>query len=225
MVAAAKGYRVVITMPETASVERRHLMKLFGAKLILTPGSEGMKGAIAKAQELVDKEGYFQPMQFSNPANPEAHRQATAKEIIDDIGKLHLDAFVAGVGTGGTISGTGEVLKTKYGCEIYAVEPADSPVLSGGQPNSHPIQGIGAGFIPDNYNAAIIDQIIQVTKEDAFETARKLAKLEGILAGISSGANVWASCQIAKSLGKGKNVVTIICDTGERYLSTPLIEA
>jgi cysteine synthase A len=224
MVAAARGYKVIFTMPESASVERRQLMKLLGAELILTPAADGMKGAIAKAKELADKHGYFQPMQFANPANPEIHRQTTGKEIVADLGKIKLDAFVAGVGTGGTISGAGEVLKKKYKCKVYAVEPTNSPVLSGGNPSSHPIQGIGAGFVPDNYNPEIVDEIIQVKNEDAFETARKLAKLEGILGGISSGANVWAACQVAAKLGKGKNIVTVICDTGERYLSTPLMQ-
>jgi cysteine synthase A len=224
MVAAARGYKVIFTMPESASVERRQLMKLLGAELILTPAADGMKGAIAKAKELADKHGYFQPMQFANPANPEIHRQTTGKEIVADLGKIKLDAFVAGVGTGGTISGAGEVLKKKYKCKVYAVEPTNSPVLSGGNPSSHPIQGIGAGFVPDNYNPEIVDEIIQVKNEDAFETARKLAKLEGILGGISSGANVWAACQVAAKLGKGKNIVTVICDTGERYLSTPLVQ-
>jgi cysteine synthase A len=224
MVAAARGYKAVFTMPETASVERRNLMKLLGADLILTPGSDGMKGAIAKANELVERHGYFQPMQFANPANPQIHRETTAKEIIQDLDGLKLDSFVAGVGTGGTISGAGEVLKSHFGCKLYAVEPADSPVLSGGEPGSHPIQGIGAGFVPDNYNPDIIDEIIQVNKEDAFETAKKLARLEGIIAGISAGANVWAACRVAEKLGPGKNIVTIICDTGERYLSTPLVQ-
>lgn len=224
MVAAAKGYKVMFTMPETASVERRHLMKLLGAELILTPGTEGMKGAMARASELVEEHGYFQPMQFANPANPEIHRQTTAKEIIQDLDELNLDAFVAGVGTGGTISGCGDVLKGVYSCKVYAVEPADSPVLSGGQPGPHPIQGIGAGFVPDNYDESVVDEIIQVTNEDAFNTARSLARLEGILAGISSGANVWAALKVARKLGEGNNVVTIICDTGERYLSTSLIK-
>ncbi len=224
MVAAAKGYMTVFTMPETMSVERRSILKLFGAEIILTPGPKGMKGAIEKAQELADKEGYFQPQQFSNPANPEIHRQTTAKEILDDLGDINLDAFVVGVGTGGTISGAGEVLKEKYNCQVYAVEPDDSPVLSGGEPGPHPIQGIGAGFIPEIYNADIVDEIIRVKAADAFATSKKLAKQEGILAGISSGAIVWAALQVAAKLGPGKTVVTIVADTGERYLSTPLTE-
>ncbi len=224
MVGAAKGYKVILTMPETASVERRNLMKLLGAELILTPGNDGMKGAIARAEQLVNEHGYFQPMQFSNPANPEIHRLTTAKEIIQDLDELNLDAFVAGVGTGGTISGCGEVLKGVYSCKVYAVEPADSPVLSGGQPGKHPIQGIGAGFIPENYNESFVDDIIPIDKDDAIKTARELARKEGILAGISAGANVRAALQVADKLGEGSNVVTIICDTGERYLSTALIE-
>jgi len=224
MAAAAKGYKTLFTMPETMTIERRNILKLLGAEIVLTPGSEGMKGAIAKAEEYAKKDGYFQPMQFSNPANPEIHRRTTAKEIIDDLADLNLDAFVAGVGTGGTISGAGEILKKKYGCKIYAVEPADSPVLSGGQPGPHPIQGIGAGFVPDNYNPEIVDDVIKVNKEDAFATAKMLARKEGILAGISSGANVWAALEVAAKLGQGKNVITIICDTAERYLSTPLAQ-
>jgi len=224
MVAAAKGYKALFTMPETMSVERLAILKLFGAEIVLTPGTEGMKGAIAKAEEYAKQEGYFQPMQFSNPANPEIHRMTTAREIIEDMADLNLDAFIAGVGTGGTISGAGEILKGKYGCKVYAVEPADSPVLSGGKPGPHPIQGIGGGFVPDNYNPEVVDDVIKVSKENAFATAKKLARQEGILAGISSGANVWAAMEIAGELGQGKNVITIICDTGERYLSTPLAE-
>ncbi len=224
MAAAVKGYKIVITMPETMSIERRNILKLFGAEIVLTPGLKGMKGAIEKARELTEKKGYYQPHQFSNPANPEIHRKTTAREIIADLGDLHLDAFVAGVGTGGTISGAGEILKAKYNCKLYAVEPDDSPVLSGGEPGPHPIQGIGAGFIPDVYNADIVDEIIQVGAENAFTTARNLAKQEGILAGISSGANVWAALQTASKHGSGKIVVTIVADTGERYLSTALAE-
>jgi cysteine synthase A len=224
MVGAALGYKVILTMPESASLERRNLMKLLGAELILTPAAEGMKGAIARARELVEKHGYFQPMQFSNPANPAVHRNTTAMEIVGDLGDINLDAFVAGVGTGGTISGAGEVLKSVYDCKVVAVEPANSPVISGGAPGPHPIQGIGAGFIPENYNAKIVDEVIQVANEDAFATAKDLAKKEGIIAGISSGANIWAACRMAERLGPGKTVVTVICDTGERYLSTPLVQ-
>ncbi|MEA3297318.1 MAG: cysteine synthase A [candidate division Zixibacteria bacterium] len=224
MVAAAKGYKCVIIMPETMSVERRAILKMLGADIILTPGSDGMKGAIAKADELTRQNGYFQPFQFSNPANPEIHRRTTALEIIDDLGDLALDALVIGVGTGGTISGVGRVLREKCNCKVYAVEPEASPVLSGGSPASHSIQGIGAGFIPDNYDSKIVDEIIRVKNEDALSTARQLAGKEGILAGISSGANVWAALQIAEELGKSGTVVTFVCDTSERYLSTALFE-
>ncbi|MCK4372854.1 MAG: cysteine synthase A [candidate division Zixibacteria bacterium] len=224
MVAAAKGYRCVFTMPETMSVERRAILKMLGAEIILTPGSEGMKGAIAKANELAGQDGYFQPQQFSNPANPEVHRRTTAVEIINDLDDLHLDALVIGVGTGGTITGTGTVLKDKYGCRVVAVEPDASPVLSGGDPGPHPIQGIGAGFVPDNYDAGIVDDIIRVRNEDALETSRRMAAREGMLVGISSGAIVWAALQVAAGLGEGKTVVTIVPDTGERYLSTALFE-
>lgn len=223
MVAAAKGYKAILVMPETMSMERRNILKLLGAEIILTPGSEGMSGAVEKARELAGREGYFQPLQFSNPANPEIHRQTTAEEIIEDLGKVHLDALVAGVGTGGTITGTGEILKKKYGCKVYAVEPDDSPVLSGGDPGPHSIQGIGPGFVPDNYNADIVDEIIRVKNHQAFETAKRLAREEGMLAGISSGAIVRAALQVASGLGTGKTVVTFVCDTGERYLSTDLI--
>ena len=224
MVAAAKGYRCIMTMPETMSVERRSILRLFGAELVLTPGAEGMKGAIAKANELSRQDGYFQPNQFSNPANPEVHARTTGPEIVADLGDIHLDAFVAGVGTGGTLSGAGRVLKQKYGCRVVAVEPDASPVLSGGQPGPHPIQGLGAGFVPDNYDPAVVDEIIRVKNADAVSTARALARQEGILAGISSGAIIWAALQVARRLGKDKTVVTIVCDTGERYLSTILTE-
>ncbi len=224
MVAAAKGYHCVFTMPETMSVERRAILKIFGAEIILTPGSEGMKGAIAKANELAGRAGYFQPQQFSNPANPEVHRRTTAVEIINDLDELHLDGLVVGVGTGGTITGTGTVLRDKYGCRVVAVEPDASPVLSGGDPGPHPIQGIGAGFVPDNYDANVVDDIIRVKNEDALETSRRLAAREGMLVGISSGAIVWAALQVAAELGEGKTVVTIVPDTGERYLSTALFE-
>ncbi len=224
MIAAAKGYRCVFTMPETMSVERRAILKMFGAKIILTPGSEGMKGAMAKANELAGREEYFQPQQFSNPANPEVHRRTTAVEIINDLDDLHLDALVVGVGTGGTITGTGTVLKDKYGCRVVAVEPDASPVLSGGDPGPHPIQGIGAGFVPDNYDANVVDDVIKVRNEDALETSRRMAAREGMLVGISSGAIVWAALQVAAGLGEGKTVVTIVPDTGERYLSTALFE-
>lgn len=224
MTAAAKGYKCVFTMPDTMSVERRSLMTIFGAEIILTPGSEGMKGAIAKAEELAARDGHFQPFQFSNPANPAIHRDTTAVEIINDLAELKLDALVVGVGTGGTISGAGRLLKEKYGCRVYAVEPEDSPVISGGEPGPHKIQGIGAGFIPDNYDKDVADEVIKVSNDNAFKTARELAAGEGILGGISSGANVWAALQVAREIGAGKTVVTFVCDTGERYLSTPMYE-
>ena len=222
MVAAAKGYKSVFTMPETMSMERRALLKMYGAEIVLTPGPEGMKGAIAKAEEIVSKGNAFMPMQFSNPANPEIHRKTTAPEIIADLNGVHLDAYVAGVGTGGTVSGGGQVLKEKYNCLVVAVEPDASPVLSGGQPGPHPIQGIGAGFIPENYDKSVVDRVIRAKADVALKSARDLAKKEGILGGISSGANVWAALQVARELGKGKTVVTFICDTGERYVSTAL---
>jgi cysteine synthase A len=224
MVAAVKGYRCVFTMPETMSLERRALLKFLGAEIVLTEGAKGMKGAVEKAQEFVEKFGYFQPQQFENPANPEIHRKTTAEEIIKDLGDLKLDYFVAGVGTGGTISGAGEVLKKKYGNKNIAVEPKDSPVLSGGKPGSHKIQGIGAGFVPRVYNPDNVDEIIQVSNEDAIATSKRLAKEEGILAGISAGANVFASLGIARRAGKGKLVLVIIPDVGERYLSTDLFK-
>jgi cysteine synthase A len=226
-VCAAKKYRLVLTMPETMSLERRTLLKHLGAELILTPGSEGMKGAIAKAEELLAKRpDSFMPNQFSNPANPEIHRQTTAKEIWDDTDGA-IDIFVAGVGTGGTITGVGEVIKAqKPSLQVVAVEPADSPVLSGGKPGPHKIQGIGAGFIPKVLNREIIDEIITVTNDQAMETARRIAKEEGILCGISSGANAWAAMQIAsRPENRGKQIVFPLCDTGERYLSTELVKS
>ena len=222
MVAAAKGYKCIFTMPESMSVERRAILKQFGAEVILTPKEEGMKGAISKAREYSSQAGYFEPSQFDNPANPAIHERTTGPEIIQDLGDIHLDAYVAGVGTGGTVSGGGKVLKEKYGCEIIAVEPDASPVLSGGDPGPHPLQGIGAGFIPGNYKKDVVDRVIRVKNEDALETSRQLARLEGILAGISSGAIVWSALQVARELGPGKTIVTFVCDTGERYLSTPL---
>jgi cysteine synthase len=223
MTAAVKGYRLILVMPDTLSVERRALMKAYGAELILTPGTEGMKGAIARAEEMVREHGYFMPQQFENPVNPEIHRHTTAAEILAQVG--HLDAFVAGVGTGGTITGVGEILKdTLPGVRIVAVEPADSPVLSGGPAGEHKIQGIGPGFIADVLNTGIIDEIVQVTSDAAAETARRLARAEGILAGISSGAAAWAALQVAQRLGAGKVVVTLLPDTGERYLSTGLFD-
>ena len=223
MTAAVKGYRLILVMPEGLSAERTALLQAYGAEVHLTPREQGMKGAIARAEELVRQHGYFMPLQFSNPANPEVHRRTTAAEILAQAG--HLDAFVAGVGTGGTITGVGEILKDALpGVEIVAVEPAGSPVLSGGSPGKHKIQGIGAGFVPEVVNAGAIDQIIQVADQDAVETARRLAREEGILAGVSSGAAAWAALQVASRLGQGKTVVTILPDTGERYLSTGLFD-
>lgn len=225
MVAAVKGYPIIFTMPETMSIERRAILEQFGAKIILTPGDKGMVGAVMEAQQFSDKENYFMPQQFENEANPEIHRKTTAEEILYDLKKMELDYLVVGVGTGGTITGVGEVLKKKYAkLKVVAVEPKDSPVLSKGNAGPHKIQGIGAGFIPEILNLDIIDEIITVSNEDAFETSIKLCKQEGVLAGISSGANVWAAIETAKKAGKGKMVLTVIPDTGERYLSTPLFK-
>lgn len=224
MVAAAKGINAILVMPDTMSQERRNLLRAYGAELVLTPGAEGMKGAIKKAEELAEEHGYFMPQQFSNEANAEIHRRTTGKEILEQFDG-ELDAFIAGVGTGGTITGAGEVLKEAIpSIQLYAVEPTDSPVLSGGKPGPHKIQGIGAGFVPLILNTEIYDGIIQVKNEDAFELARKAAKEEGILGGISSGAAIYAALQTAKKLGKGKKVLAIIPSNGERYLSTPLYQ-
>ncbi|ADM36133.1 cysteine synthase A [Bacillus subtilis] len=225
MVAAAKGLKAILVMPDTMSMERRNLLRAYGAELVLTPGAEGMKGAIKKAEELAEKHGYFVPQQFNNPSNPEIHRQTTGKEIVEQFGDDQLDAFVAGIGTGGTITGAGEVLKEAYpSIKIYAVEPSDSPVLSGGKPGPHKIQGIGAGFVPDILNTEVYDEIFPVKNEEAFEYARRAAREEGILGGISSGAAIYAALQVAKKLGKGKKVLAIIPSNGERYLSTPLYQ-
>lgn len=223
-VAAARGYRIIITMPETMSVERRNLMKAYGAELVLTEGSKGMKGAIAKAQELATQiENSFIPSQFTNPANPRVHEKTTGVEIWEDTdGKV--DIFVAGVGTGGTVSGVGAYLKSKNpNIKVVAVEPAGSPVLSKGVSGAHKIQGIGAGFVPETLNTEIYDEIITVENEDAFATGRKIARQEGALVGISSGAATWAGIQLAKRPeNKGKTIVVLLPDTGERYLSTPM---
>jgi cysteine synthase A len=225
-VAAARGYRLILTMPDTMSVERRTLLKLLGAELVLTPGAGGMRGAVSKAEELAKEiPNSFIPQQFNNPANPAIHRKTTAEEVWNDTDGL-IDIFVAGVGTGGTLTGVGEVLRQrKPGLRIIAVEPADSCVLSGGKPGPHKIQGIGAGFVPNVLNRALIDEVITVTNDAAIETARKLASQEGILCGISSGAACWAALQVAsKSESQGKLIVVILPDTGERYLSTDLAQ-
>ena len=223
-VAAAKGYRLIITMPETMSVERRQLMKAYGAELVLTEGAKGMKGAIAKAEELAKEIPHsFIPGQFVNPANPAVHRSTTGPEIWADTDGS-VDFFVAGVGTGGTITGVGEYLKSQNpAVKVVAVEPADSPVLSEGRSGSHKIQGIGAGFVPDVLNTAVYDEIIPVANEDAFATGRQIGRTEGVLVGISSGAATWAAIQLAKRPeNKGKTIVVLLPDTGDRYLSTPL---
>ena len=223
-VAASRGYRLIITMPETMSIERRNLMKAYGAELVLTEGSKGMKGAIAKAEELAKEiPGSFIPSQFTNPANPAIHQKTTGVEIWDDTeGKV--DIFVAGIGTGGTISGTGAYLKSKNpNIKVVAVEPASSPVLSEGKAGPHKIQGIGAGFVPETLDTAIYDEIITVENEAAFETGRTIARTEGVLVGISSGAALWAAIELAKRPeNKGKTIVALLPDTGERYLSTPM---
>jgi len=227
MVCAARGYKLVITMPETMSRERRQLLKAYGAELILTPGPDGMGGAIAKARQLVEEnpDSWFMPQQFENAANPEVHRNTTAEEVWNDTDG-QVDIFVAGVGTGGTITGVGEVLKArKPGVQVVAVEPDASPVLSGGPKGPHPIQGIGAGFVPPILNTGIYDEIIRVKNDDAFETARAVATKEGVLVGISSGAAIWSAIQLAKRPeNAGKLIVVVIPSFGERYLSTPLFE-
>jgi len=222
-VCAAKGYNAVFTMPETMSQERRNLLKAYGAELVLTPGSEAMKGAIKKAKELKEEHGYFEPQQFENLANPEIHELTTGPELVDQCEGKQIDAFLAGVGTGGTLSGVGKVLRKEYpNVEIVAIEPEASPVLSGGEPGPHKLQGLGAGFVPDTLNTDIYDSIIKVGNDTAMDMARRVAKEEGILAGISSGAAIYAAIQKAKELGKGKTVVTVLPSNGERYLSTPL---
>ena len=225
MVAASKGIKAVIVMPDTMSMERRNLLRAYGAELVLTPGSDGMNGpngAIKTAEKLAKEHGYYMLQQFKNEANPEIHRLTTGKEIVEQLPD-GVDAFVSGIGTGGTISGAGQVLKESFpNVKIIAVEPTDSPVLSGGKPGPHKIQGIGAGFVPDTLNTKIYDEIVLIENEEAFEYARRAAREEGILGGISSGAAICAALKVAKKLGKGKKVVAVLPSNGERYLSTPL---
>lgn len=225
MIGAAKGYKVVLVMPDTMSIERRKLLKAFGAELILTEGVKGMKGAIQKAEELAEENpDYFIPQQFKNAANPDVHRKTTALEILDQMDN-ELDMFIAGVGTGGTITGVGEILKDKLkSVKIVAVEPSGSPVLSGGNPGPHKIQGIGAGFTPEVLNTSVIDEVVTVKDEEAYDMARKVAIEEGILVGISSGAAIYAAIEKAKEIGKNKKIVVVIPSYGERYLSTPLYD-
>lgn len=224
MVAAAKGYRLIVVMPDTMSIERRNLLRAYGAELVLTPGAEGMKGAIKKAEALVEEHGYFLPQQFDNFANPKVHELTTGPEIAKQM-KDGLDGFVSGVGTGGTITGAGKVLRQHFpNIKIVAVEPKDSPVLSGGSPAPHKIQGIGAGFVPSVLDTDIYDEIYQIENEEAFEASRSVAKQEGILGGISSGAAIAAARKLARELGEGKKVLAILPDNGERYLSTALYQ-
>ena len=223
MIGKLKGYKVIIIMPETMSKERRDLIKAYGAELVLTEGSKGMKGAIEKALEYEKQGGYFIPQQFENIANPEKHYATPAEEIFEDINDL--DYFISGVGTGGTVTGVGKNLKEKIsGLKVVAVEPSKSPVLSGGNPGAHKIQGIGAGFVPGNYDSSIIDEVVQVTDEDAFKTAKDFAAQEGVLIGISSGAAVFAAIELAKKVGKGKKILAIAPDGGEKYISMGLYD-
>ncbi|EQB37237.1 cysteine synthase [Virgibacillus sp. CM-4] len=224
MVAAAKGYKAVLVMPDTMSQERRNLLRAYGAQLVLTPGAEGMKGAISKAEELQKQNNYFMPQQFNNEANPEVHARTTGAEIVSQMSE-GLDAFVAGIGTGGTITGAGKVLKENFeGIQLYAVEPSASAVLSGETPGPHKIQGIGAGFVPKILDTDIYNEILRIDNEEAFATSREVATTNGILGGISAGAAVAAAKKIAKKLGKGKKVLAVFPDNGERYLSTPLYQ-
>ncbi len=224
LVCAVKGYRLVLTMPDTMSLERRRLLGAYGAELVLTPGAQGMRGAIEKAEEIARSKKCFMPQQFKNPANPRVHERTTGPEIFAALDG-RIDAFVAGVGTGGTITGVGRMLRKRLPqVQIVAVEPTDSPVLTGGQPGPHKIQGIGAGFVPEVLDTAIYDDVLAVSNEDAIATTRRLAREEGLFVGISAGANVFAALQVAKRLGPGKNVVTVLCDTGERYLSTGIYD-
>ncbi|MFC4323914.1 cysteine synthase A [Litchfieldia salsa] len=224
MVAAAKGIKAILVMPETMSLERRNLLRAYGAELVLTPGPEGMGGAIRKAEELSKEHGYFMPQQFKNEANPEIHRNTTGKEIVSQMSD-GVDAFISGIGTGGTITGVGQVLKEHFpNVKIVAVEPADSPILSGGKPGPHKIQGIGAGFVPDILDTKVYDEVVTVKNDEAFDYARRAAREEGILGGISSGAAIFAALKVAKELGKGKKVLAVLPSNGERYLSTPLYQ-
>ena len=224
-VGAAKGYKVVIVMPETMSVERRKIIQAYGAELVLTPGSEGMKGAIAKAEEIAEERNAWLPLQFNNPANPEVHERTTGVEILAAFGDTGLDAFVGGVGTGGTISGVGRRLKEKIKeIEVIAVEPSNSQVIGGKKPGAHKIQGIGAGFIPQNYKAEYVDKVVPVSDEDAIKTAIRFSREEGILVGISSGAAIFVALEIAKKLGKGKKVLALSPDGGEKYISMGIYE-
>ncbi len=225
MVAAVRGYKAIFTMPETMSLERRALLRYFGAEIVLTEGPKGMKGAIEKAEELVKEKGYFQPQQFDNPANPQVHRETTGREVTEDFEGKDLHYFVVGIGTGGTITGAGEVLKKHFkDIKNIAVEPEESPVLSGGEPGPHKIQGIGAGFVPGIYNKDVVDEVRQVSSDDSFKMARRIAKEEGIFCGISSGANMHVALQIAREAGPDKNVLVVLPDTGERYISTDLFK-
>ena len=224
LVCAVKGYKLVLTMPETMSIERQRLLAAYGAELVLTPGTHGMRGAVALAEEMSEKHGHYLPMQFSNPANPLVHEQTTGPEIMAAL-DAPVDAFVAGVGTGGTITGVGRALRSHNPqVHIAAVEPAASPILSGGSPGLHKIQGIGAGFIPEVLDTSVYQEVMTVSDEEAYSTTRRLAREEGLFVGISAGANVFAALQLAKRLGPGKNVVTILCDTGERYLSVGVFD-